>query len=240
MVLFLRYFLGVGLIAVFGLSSCASDGRKLAPYVECRTTVEPNQTCQSTTTRPSSTSALQQEISQKSSFEITSSDFEPGAQMPEKLNCKDNLTPPSLSWSNVPEGTQELALALIDYTSYEEPLLVWLVAGIDPTVNQLDSNYLEIENLVETQNDWGNIGFGKPCLERLDEDDPDSIRDLQFRIYSLNSKSDLENGGHGNKSWAKVKSKSSESAAILMRYDPYFETSFESLPNTNKLELVEE
>jgi len=181
-----------------------------------------------------------QEIDQETGFSLSSPDFEPGDQVPTRLTCAGGTEIPSLKWQNTPADAEELVVALIDYTDFNEPLLLWLAAGIDPKSNKINpETYQDLESIVETKNDWGNIGFGSPCLESIESDDPDTIRDLQFRVYALATKSNIQPAAHGNDSWAEVKAKATHSAAILMRYDANFDNQLEEFDQIPE-EIIEE
>jgi phosphatidylethanolamine-binding protein (PEBP) family uncharacterized protein len=201
----------VALISGALLFGCASDGRTLR---------EPSFD-QTTTTRTVSTSAVNSEKG-PSGFELTSSDFGPGAVAPAKAtDCATaGYSYPNLEWKDVPAGTQELVLTLSNQTDYKKPQLLWLMAGISPNETRLESGVFPDglatdQPAFETLNDWGTAGY--PCINDLAKDG--SMSQLQFRIYALKSKSGLQPSGHGNNSWAEVRAKASESAAIMMRYE---------------------
>ncbi len=187
-----------------GLISCASDGRELAEPADWQTT---------TTRPPPPTSALNQESS-SSGVTLTSPDFEPGATIPVSATCAGDNVFPNLNWANVPGGTGELAVALSDQTDPAEPLLLWLMAGIDPSRTGLQSGFLP-EGAYETLNDYGNPGYGTPCLDGF----ASGTRDLQFRLYVLPAESGLQSGDPGNEAWATLKAQATETASVLARIE---------------------
>ena len=196
----MRTWLVVLIVVV--LAGCADDGRALADP-------EPWQT---TTTRPPPpTSAPTAEVS-KSGLALTSSDFEAGGQAPLDATCAGGNVFPSLEWTEVGVAAAELAVALIDQTDPNEPLLLWLMAGISPEEPGLTAGQPP-DGAFMTLNDYGSLGYGSPCLENTG----DGQRDLQFRLYVLNEPSGLAGGDPGNEAWNTVAARSIDTASILMR-----------------------
>lgn len=184
------------------LAGCASDGRTLA---------EPED-WQTTTTRPlPPTSAPPQEESQ-TGLSLSSPDFAAGGEAPEATTCRDNNQFPNLRWSQLPTSAAEVVVVLSDQTNPEEPLLLWLMAGINPTATSLDAGTLPA-GAFESLNDYGNHGYGSPCIDELGS----GPRDLQFRVYVLNEPSGLAPQDPGNQAWETVKARSVDTASLLMR-----------------------
>ena len=63
---------------------------------------------------------------------VTSTAFDPGHPVPERFSCEGDNVPPPLSWTGVPPGTSELALAIEDPDAPDGTFVHWLVVGIDP------------------------------------------------------------------------------------------------------------
>jgi phosphatidylethanolamine-binding protein (PEBP) family uncharacterized protein len=187
-----------------GLSACADDGRDLAAA----------QPWQTTTTRPPPpTSALDQETGE-TGVALTSPAFEAGADIPVSATCAGDNVFPDLAWSGVPQNAVELAITLSDQTEPEEPLLLWLMAGISPTNTGLAAGTMPV-GAFETLNDYGNPGYGTPCLDTL----ASGRRDLQFRLHVMTEPSGIAPGDPGNEAWATVRSRSVDSASLLARID---------------------
>jgi phosphatidylethanolamine-binding protein (PEBP) family uncharacterized protein len=194
----------MGLVVSVSAAGCASDGRELA-------NPSPDQT---TTTRPlPPTSAPDQEISE-TGFALTSPDFDGGADAPLNTTCAGANVFPNLVWSEPPPSTAEIAVTLTDQTNPEEPLLLWLMAGISPGEDGLDAGTMA-PGAFETLNDYGNLGYGTPCLENLEP----GQHDLQFRVYLLEHSSDLSAGDPGNEAIATLQAAAVDSASLLMRID---------------------
>ncbi len=143
---------------------------------------------------------------------ISSPDFAPGDMVPESATCAGDNKFPTLAWTDVPAEAEELAIALSDQTDPENPLLVWLMVGLDPSAAELPGGTLPV-GAAETLNDFGQLGYGNPCLENVG----DGLRDLQFRIYALTNPSGLEEGAHGHDSWDTVAAMSFDTATLMMQ-----------------------
>ncbi len=185
-------------------TACANDGRDLSAPLDWQTT----------TTRPlPPTSALDQEVSD-TGLTLTSPLFGPGEDIPVSATCGGENVFPDLNWTGVQPTAIELAVTLSDQTDPENPLLLWLMAGIDPSNEGLQAGTMPI-GAFETLNDYGNPGYGTPCLETYS----DGLRDVQFRLHVLTSPSGVAPGAPGNEAWASVKAGSVDSAALLARVE---------------------
>jgi hypothetical protein len=185
-------------------AGCASDGRVLADPT-------PDQT---TTTRPLPPTSAPDSEASETGFTLMSPDFAPGADAPADTTCAGANVFPNLEWTDPPGSVAEIAVTLTDQTNPDEPLLLWLMAGISPSAEGLTAGTLA-PGAFETLNDYGNLGYGSPCLENLEG----GRRDLQFRVYILENPSGLAPGAPGNEAWATLKAAAADSASLLMRID---------------------
>ncbi len=186
-------------------SGCATDGKDLA-------TPSPDQT---TTTRPLPPTSAPNQSDGFEGMTVSSPDFEPGGEAPVSATCSGGVNlHPGFQWSNVPEGASELAITLSDQTDPQSPLLLWLMAGIDPAAGVLAQGDLPAGSF-ETLNDYGQPGWGNPCLESFQN----GRRDLQFRLYALGQPSGVSPGAPGNTAWDEIAARSIDSATVLMRID---------------------
>ncbi|MDH3300860.1 MAG: hypothetical protein OES24_10165 [Acidimicrobiia bacterium] len=186
------------------VTACADDGRELAQPADWQTT---------TTRPPPPTSAPPSEPSE-SGVVLSSPDFEPGDAIPVSATCADDNVFPNLAWTGVPAGVGELAVTLSDQTDPNEPLLLWLMAGIPPNRTGLDAGLLP-DGAYETLNDYGNPGFGTPCLESFQT----GRRDIQFRLYLMPGSSGLQAGDPGNEAWDSLRAQATETASLLATVD---------------------
>jgi phosphatidylethanolamine-binding protein (PEBP) family uncharacterized protein len=144
---------------------------------------------------------------------LTSPEFVAGGEAPASATCESGINlHPGFQWANVPESSVELGITLSDQTDPENPLLLWLMAGLNPAAGSLAQGDLPA-GAFETLNDYGQPGWGNPCIESFQT----GRRDLQFRLYALDRPSDISPGAPGNTSWDELTARSIDSATILMR-----------------------
>jgi phosphatidylethanolamine-binding protein (PEBP) family uncharacterized protein len=89
------------------------------------------------------------------------------------------------------------------------------MAGLDPQAGVLAQGDLPT-GAFETLNDYGQPGWGNPCLESFQT----GRRDLQFRLYVLDQPSEISPGAPGNEAWDELAARSIDSATVLMRITP--------------------
>ena len=85
--------------------------------------------------------------------------WRPGAAIDPRYTCKGANVAPALTWTDAPEGTQEIAVTLIDQDS---PFDHWTVAGIAPDVTGVAEN-TPPEGAVVALNGNGDPGYSGPC-----------------------------------------------------------------------------
>jgi Raf kinase inhibitor-like YbhB/YbcL family protein len=112
------------------------------------------------------------------------SDVAEGESIEVRFTCDGEEISPELAWEGVPEGTQELALALEDPDAPGATFTHWLVYGIDPTVTMLAG----AEMLSQGENDFGDTGYGGPCPPHGEE------HRYVFRLLALDAQAGLEPG----------------------------------------------
>lgn len=82
-----------------------------------------------------------------------------GAPIDPRYTCKGANVSPALSWSAAPQGTEEIAITLIDQdASFDH----WTMAGIKPTTTSLAEN-TPPEGAVAALNGSGVSGYTGPC-----------------------------------------------------------------------------
>ncbi|MBE1559248.1 YbhB/YbcL family Raf kinase inhibitor-like protein [Nonomuraea africana] len=95
---------------------------------------------------------------------------------------------PQLQWSDVPDGSAELALVCEDPDAPSGTFTHWLVAGIPPDTTQMEAG-AELKAYVVGRNDFGRQGYGGP--HPPPGDDPHRYF---FRLYALSAPTDLSDG----------------------------------------------
>jgi len=82
-----------------------------------------------------------------------------GAAIDPRYTCKGVNVAPALTWTDAPEGTQEIAVSLIDQNSEFDH---WTMAGIAPDITGLAEN-TPPEGAVAAVNGTGALGYTGPC-----------------------------------------------------------------------------
>ncbi|GIT64356.1 MAG: hypothetical protein Ct9H300mP22_7560 [Gammaproteobacteria bacterium] len=132
---------------------------------------------------------------------VTSSIFDHHGMVPEENSAYGANTSIDLSWSDLPAGTQSLALIcddpiVVDIGMMESPFVHWVVYNIPasasglPGVCQLMRTYLSgLDGLVN-----GNSGLGRPGYFGPRPPANGQLHAYHFRIYALDADLDLEPG----------------------------------------------
>lgn len=149
-----RSFSLVAVAVTVGLSACATgDGRQLAPpeFAAPATTIPelPLPSEPPTTDRPAVTGP----------FALIAS-WPSGARIPVRYTCDGENIAPALTWTNVPEGSVELAVTLVDLDA--SGFVHWVLVGIDPAVTSLTEQHQPPPG-VERVNSAGTTGWFGPC-----------------------------------------------------------------------------
>src|SRR5207248_11248283 len=93
--------------------------------------------------------------------DLRSPAFSPNALIPpEFTKTGDDMSPP-LEWSNVPEGTAELAVVCEDPDAPSGKFRHWLVTGLDPATSSLPKG-VQPPGSRAWRNDFGEEGYSGP------------------------------------------------------------------------------
>ena len=127
-------------------------------------------------------------------MELTSSMFGDGQPIPERYTKEgDNISPP-LSWTNVPENTQEFALICedIDAIGLNGPFVHWLVYSIPADQEELEEGLPNAElidttvNAKQGRNSFSELGYGGPQPPTRS-----GTHRYVFTLYALDHRLDL-------------------------------------------------
>jgi hypothetical protein len=128
-------------------------------------------------------------------FELSSPAFGDQGAIPLQYTCEgDNISPP-LQWSGVPEGTQELALTMIDVDA--DGFIHWIAWGIDPTTDGLEEGSVPA-GTAEAGNSSGSQGYFGPCPPG------DSPHRYVFTLHALPGELILEDGTAGPEAFSAI------------------------------------
>lgn len=168
------------------LGACSRDGRDLRPP-------SPNQNQSIVTTSTSTTQAP--------GIDGGSGDGSAAADAPGKLalglpwpeggpisavsTCKGLGTSPAVSWAEVPESTQELALTVTDDDA--DGFVHWVIAGLSPDDGGIDPGLVP-PGAVQSLNGSGAKGWYGPCPPA------GATHTYRFTLYALSAPSGLADG----------------------------------------------
>jgi Raf kinase inhibitor-like YbhB/YbcL family protein len=100
------------------------------------------------------------------SISLSSPAFRDGGTIPERFTCSGAGMSPPLRWSGVPGGARELALVVEDPDA--DSFVHWTVLAIPAGVDRLAEGRPPA-GAVETENGFGDSGWGGPCPPEGDE-----------------------------------------------------------------------
>lgn len=93
-------------------------------------------------------------------FSLTSSAFGDGELIPDEYAFGNENESPPLSWSDVPAGTAELAVAVVDPDASN--FVHWVVGAVDPSVSEFETGRLPA-GTVETLNSFNEAAWSGPA-----------------------------------------------------------------------------
>ena len=119
-------------------------------------------------------------------LKLTSTSFEDGGEIPRIFGYKNGNKHPTLFVSDMPEGTEYLALIMDDpdaMGAVGKVWVHWVVWNIWPVSN---TGYLDAKSGTEGMTDFGEVGYGGPAP-------PDKRHTYIFKLYALDIELDLPN-----------------------------------------------
>jgi len=128
-------------------------------------------------------------------IKLESDAFRPNEAIPREYSGEGKDVSPLLRWTNVPEGTRQLALVVDDPDAHGEPWVHWLIYNIPGQVNALSAGLPTTTTLpkpagaAQGLNSWGRIGYGGPMPPR-----GDGLHHYQFTLYALDTAPGLKPG----------------------------------------------
>lgn len=183
--------------AAFG-NTRASKAIKLAVIVIAGLAIIGTAGCSSkssTTTTASVPSASPSEKpTPQGKFTLGSPDIASGVQIPLEFTAYGSNISPELTWSSVPAGAKDMALAMIDRMEDGSDFVHWVVYSISPTEKGFPRNGVPA-GAVQGQNTISETKYFGP------EPPPNQTHTYTFTLYALSSKLSLQPGAD----WATAK-----------------------------------
>ena len=125
-------------------------------------------------------------------FELHTTAFKPGGDIPQKFTCDGSDASPALAWSEPPDGTQSFALIMDDPDAPMGTFVHWVVYDLPSATRLLLEGIPQGQELVgggrQGRNDFPAIGYGGPCPP------PGKPHRYFFKLYALDKKLDLKAG----------------------------------------------
>lgn len=125
-------------------------------------------------------------------FELTSSAFGAGQNIPVQFTCDGEHVSPPLAWSGAPQQTAMFALIVDDPDAPHGTFTHWVLFNIPGNVDHLDRHVPQMQRLangaVQGSNDFGSPGFGAPCPPR------GKAHHYRFTLYALDVTLHLQAG----------------------------------------------
>ena len=119
-------------------------------------------------------------------LKLTSSSFSDGGEIPRIFGYKNGNKHPTLFVSEMPEGTEYLALIMDDpdaMGAVGKVWVHWVVWNIWPVSN---TGVVDAKSGTEGMTDFGEVGYGGPAP-------PDKRHTYIFKLYALDINLDLSN-----------------------------------------------
>jgi Raf kinase inhibitor-like YbhB/YbcL family protein len=118
--------------------------------------------------------------------------FDQGQSIPKRYTGEGEDVSPKLEWSEVPAGTQSIALICDDPDAPVGIWVHWVLFNLPPTTRSLDEGMpkdRELKNGARHgNNDWKQSGYRGPMPP------PGKAHRYFFRVYALDAKMDLPTG----------------------------------------------
>jgi Raf kinase inhibitor-like YbhB/YbcL family protein len=100
-------------------------------------------------------------------FNISSSSFSQGGEIPRKFTCDAADVSPELTWTAPPAGTQSFALIADDPDAPVGTWTHWVLYDLPPQTTTLPEGVSKVDEVPgggrQGRNDFRRIGYGGPC-----------------------------------------------------------------------------
>ncbi len=136
--------------------------------------------------RPVTTAGSSQDGLTIAGFDLTSTAFREGGEIPRRHTCDGENVSPELSWTGAPEGTAAFALIVHDPDAPRGDFAHWVVVDFTGSATGALPEGVGSSPDAPRQgmNDFGRIGYGGPCP-------PSGTHRYVFTLYALSEPLDL-------------------------------------------------
>ena len=106
-----------------------------------------------------------------------------------RYTCDGSNAAPSISWSGIPDGTAEIAVALVDESNLSagRPFIHWVMAGIDPALDRLGEDEIP-PGAIQGLNFFGDVAYTGPCP------DPGTTGNFVLTVFAAGQQLELADG----------------------------------------------
>lgn len=195
--------LAVAVVAALTLAACdTGDGKQLQPYdpadypqpTPTPTTIDDPGTDLDGSDLDGTDAPLPgDDLDTGEGFSLTGP-WLPGGEIDPLYTCDGADISPALSWGGVPEGTVEIAVAMVDDSSVSDgqPFVHWVIGGLDPAEIAIAEGDVP-PGAVQGLNFFGDIGYGGPCPLP-----GDTAHLYRLTAYALNTSLEVADGTLAN------------------------------------------
>jgi Raf kinase inhibitor-like YbhB/YbcL family protein len=142
----------------------------------------------SSASRSGAAAATGETYSAPGQLALSSPAFERNAELPAKYTCDGANVSPPMKWENIPKGTVELVLFVIDDTTQGTAGGIrWVVAGIEPNTTEIKEGTTPPGAIVG-RNGSGTASYGGICPAK------GKTAQIEFVTYALKQKISLTTG----------------------------------------------
>lgn len=125
-------------------------------------------------------------------LQVSTNAFQPGTEIPQKFTCSGEDLSPEISWTDLPEGTQSVAVIVDDPDAPVGTWTHWMVYDLPPSIQKLAQERPRTASLddggLQGKNDFGNLGYNGPCPP------PGKPHRYFFKVYALDQKLEIPAG----------------------------------------------
>jgi Raf kinase inhibitor-like YbhB/YbcL family protein len=144
------------------------------------------------------------------SMKLTSPAFEQNQPIPTQYTCDGVNHHPPLTFSQVPEEVQSLALIVEDPDAPRKVFTHWLLYDIPPSMQHLPEHEVPLSGTVGV-NDFGTRGYRGPCP-------PSGTHRYVFKLFALDTRLGLPEGTRKEDVLAKMKGHETATAELVGTY----------------------